>query len=135
MPMAKADGFHNDNGELSSEYVAVRSCWVKQFKFKKGSLEARDCNAKALMHDRNFRRLLRSEGLFRMNRRELDRLIHQVFEDFLENEEVFRWPGETEWSMSSATLNERRRPAAPSKPPRTIKRRPAGRPVPVFVVR
>lgn len=124
--MPITDVYHNDGGNLSTEYVAVRKCWVKQFKFGKGSLEARECNADALLKNSNFCRLLKKEGLFRMKNPELKKLIDQVFGDFVEESEVFLWPNETEWTMITEVLEERKR-SVPSSPPKTIRRSPRRR--------
>lgn len=129
MPMANTRRSRRRNVEISDEHrVAVRRCWVKHFKFKKGSLEARECCGQALVHDPYFRRLLRSEGLFRLKGNELVKLIDQTFEIFQKKNEVWIWPGNTEWEMDPKVLNERRRPVS-SRPPATVRRRPIGRPV------
>ena len=115
------------NVEVSDEHcVAVRRCLVKHFKFKKGSLEARECRGQVLVRDPNFRQLLRKEGLFQLKGDDLSRLVDQTFETFQKQNEVFMWPYSTDWVMIPKVLNERSRPVS-SRPPSTRRRPPVVR--------
>ena len=135
MPMASARRSRNRSVEVSDEHrVAVRRCWVKHFKFKKGSLEAHECRGQTLVRDPNFRRLLRKEGLFQLKGDELSKLIDQTFETFQKKNEVFMWPYSTDWVMVPKVMNERRQPL-PSRPPITRRRRPVARQAQVFAIR